>query len=204
MRIVITLICFVMKRVLLVCAMTLPIVLTGCLPVVLVGGTATGVVMTKDKALGDSLKDSNIETAIKKRLYSNLGPGVYSDVSVVSECGAVLLTGSVRTPDISSSCEEIAWTVDGVTSVDNNLFVGDQIPLSVMMKDNMITSEARSVLIVTKNVKSVNYKLKTMNQVLYVRGIAHSQEELEAALSSLQRIKGVNKVVSYVIVKPAH
>jgi osmotically-inducible protein OsmY len=173
----------------------------GCVPVFVGTGVITGgYVAIRDKGIGDSISDSKIDMAIKKKLY-RISKKLYSEVSVATDMGAVLLTGIVSDPEWVSIAEREAWAENGVKTVDNNLVHGDEISVSQILKDGTITSSCRSVLICTSSVRSVNYKLKTMNGVVYVRGTARSGEELNTALSQIRRVKGVQKVVSYVTMK---
>ena len=43
----------------------------------------------------------------------------------------------------------------------------------------------------------MNFKIKTYDAVVYVLGIARTEEELRTVLNVVQKVKGVKKVVSY-------
>lgn len=173
-------------------------IVTGCVPVVVgTGMMAGGYTTLRDKKVGESLTDSKMDAEIKKRLYK-ISPDLYSSVSVVVDQGCVLLTGTVTNPEWISLAEKESWAVEGVIVVDNNLTSGDPIPVSQIMKDGFITSACRSSIICSKDIKSVNYKIKTMNGIVYVTGLARSESELDTALSKIQGVNGVNKVISYV------
>ncbi len=176
--------------------------LTGCVPII-VGGMATtgGYLAVRDKSIGTSFTDTKMDAAIKSRIYK-IDKQLYSDVSVSVDRGCVLLTGVVNNPEFIGRVEKEAWSVDGVKIVDNNLTAGEQIPMSQILKDGAITSACRTSLMCSSGIKSVNYKLKTTNGVVYVTGLAKSEEELNLVLSKIQKIKGVKKVVSYVNAKP--
>jgi osmotically-inducible protein OsmY len=172
--------------------------ITGCLPVIVGAGMVTGgYTALRDKKIGDSLNDSKLDAEIKRRLYK-VSPKLFSEVSVVSDQGCILLTGVVSNPEWVSIAEREAWAVNGVEAVDNNITSGEEILPAQVLKDGYITSACRTTLICTAAVRSVNYKLKTMNNVVYVRGVARTDEELNVVLSQLQKVKGVKKVVSYI------
>ncbi|MDR3031222.1 MAG: BON domain-containing protein, partial [Holosporales bacterium] len=133
---------------------------------------------------------------IKSKLYK-VSPELYSAASVSVDRGCVLLTGAVQNPEWISSAEKEAWTVDGVVVVDNNIIVGN-IPVSQALQDALITSTCRTSLICSKDIKSVNYKLKTVNGIVYVTGISRSQNELNKTLETLQGVRNVKKIISYV------
>lgn len=178
--------------------LSLSVLLSGCVPVIVGGSLVTGgYTALRDKKLGDSLSDSKMDIEIKQKLYK-VDPRLFSEVSAVTDHGSVLLTGSVSNPEWVSVAEREAWSVKGVLEVNNNIISGEEIPASQIIKDDFITSTCRSALICKKEVRSVNYKIKTYNAVVYVTGIARTEEELNVALTTLQKISGVKKVVSYV------
>jgi osmotically-inducible protein OsmY len=177
---------------------SISIVITGCVPIIIGTGVTTGgYIAVRDKRVGDSIKDTKIEAEIKKRLYG-ISAQLHSDVSVISDHGNVLLTGNVHNPDWVNIAEKEAWATDGVVVVDNCLVFGEEISASQAMKDGLITSSCRTSLLCDSNIKSVNYKIKTMNGVVHLLGIARSKDELKLVLSKIQSISGVQKIISYV------
>jgi osmotically-inducible protein OsmY len=174
------------------------IFLSGCVPIIVGGGLATGgYTALRDKKVGDSLNDSKLDGEIKKRLYK-VSPKLFSEVSAVVDEGCVLLTGVVSNPEWVSVAEKESWAVEGVAAVDNNVTYGEAVSPGQIAKDGLITTACRSALICAGDVRSVNYKLKTTDGVVYVRGIARTENELSIVLSKLQRVSGVKKVISYV------
>ena len=177
---------------------SVPILITGCVPVIVGGGmVAGGYTALRDKNVGNSISDTKIDMVIKQKLYK-IDPNLFSQVSVITDYGCVLLTGIVTNPDWVNIAEREAWSVRGVTEVNNHIVVSDREDPGQVVKDDFITSTCRSALVCKKEVRSVNYKLKTMNGIVYVLGIARTQEELDIALSTIQKISGVKKVISYV------
>ena len=172
------------------------ILVSGCVPVLIGAGIGGGYTAFRDKKLGDSLNDSKIDIEIKERLYK-IDHKLQSDVSAVADRGCVLLTGVVSNPEYVSIAEKEAWAVNGVIEVNNHITVGE-FSASDLVKDNYITTACKAALLSCKNVKSVNYKIKTYASVVYVLGIARTEEELKSALDAMQKVKGVKKIVSYV------
>ncbi|MDR0695557.1 MAG: BON domain-containing protein [Holosporales bacterium] len=174
--------------------------LSGCVPVLIGGGfVAGGYTAMRDKKIGSTINDTKLDAAIKTRLYK-ISPKLYSDVSVVVDHGCVLLTGSVSDPEWVVVAERESWAVDGVVAVDNNITHGEAITTAQTVKDGYITSVCRTSLMCTSGVRSVNYKLKTMNNIVYVRGVSKTEEEKQLVLAKLQKVRGIKKVVSYVTV----
>ena len=170
--------------------------LSGCTTISIGAGIGGGYTAFRDKKLGDSINDSKIDIEIKERLYK-IDHKLQSDVSAVADRGCVLLTGVVSNPEYVSIAEKEAWAVNGVIEVNNHITVGE-FSASDLVKDNYITTACKTALLSRKNVKSVNYKIKTYASIVYVLGIARSDDELKIALDAIQKVKGVKKVVSYV------
>lgn len=174
---------------------------TGCVPMVACTGIGTGAYTAmRDKGIGESISDTKIEAVIKSKLYK-ISPELYSNVSVSVDRGCVLLTGAVTNSTWVYEAERESWGTGGVVVVDNNIVSGRTIGFGTMMQDGVLTSRVRGNLIGAKDVKSVNYKIKTMDGVVYVRGVAASKGELRRTLAAIQHTQGVKKVVSYVMVR---
>jgi len=54
------------------------------------------------------------------------------------------------------------------------------------------------IILVTPNIKSVNYSFEAIDGVVYILGIAQSQDELNKVIEIARKIGGVNKVINYV------
>jgi osmotically-inducible protein OsmY len=68
-------------------------------------------------------------------------------------------------------------------------------------KDTMITSQIKSKLFVDRSIKFVNYTIVTLDNVVYLCGIARSEEELNKVAEVASKIRGVEKVISHVRIK---
>ena len=74
------------------------------------------------ESTGEYIDDSTITTKVKAALLAE--PGIRSyQISVETFKGVVQLSGFVDTPQQKSKAAEIAWSVDGVRSVKNNILV---------------------------------------------------------------------------------
>lgn len=170
---------------------------SGCVPVMVGSGmVAGGYTVMREKKVGDTLNDSKIDIEIKNRLYK-VDHKLQSDVSAVTDHGSVLLTGVVSNPEWVGVAEREAWAIKGVSEVNNHITVGE-FSAGQLVKDDYLTTACKTALLCDKNIRSVNFKIKTCNSVVYVLGIARTDEELRMALNIIQKVKGVQKVVSYV------
>ncbi|MDR2458975.1 MAG: BON domain-containing protein [Holosporales bacterium] len=171
---------------------------TGCVPVLIGGGMAGGgYIAVRDKGVGETITDAKLDTLVKSRLYK-ANRKLFSEVSAVASDGIVLLTGVVSNQDWVMIAEKETWAVKGVKGVRNYLRYGDELTPGQITKDGWITTKCKTTLTVTKDVRSVNYKIKTADSVVYVAGIAQTVQERSIVLATIKQISGVKRVVSFI------
>ena len=168
---------------------------------VIVGGAATvGVAAAQERSIGGAVDDASIEFRIKDNLLEK-SDRLFTRVSVDSVEGRVLLSGSVDNPDDRVEVARLAWQIEGVKEVFNEVEVRDRAGLVDYFKDVRIANELRFKLLSDKDISALNYSVETVNGVVYLMGIAQSQAELEKVTAHASNIKGVTRVVSYVVLK---
>lgn len=177
--------------------------LTSCIPAIVGGGVASGgKVITQDKTVGESVSDGTIWTKIRTGFLTNNLDSVVGSVNLTVSEGRVLLTGKVKDQETMVKVIRVCWDQDGVNEVINELSVDDQrSSFGTYTKDSWITSQVKSKILFTRNIKSVNYTVETINGIVYLMGIARTQEELDTVTDLAARVSGVEKVVSYVKVR---
>jgi osmotically-inducible protein OsmY len=172
--------------------------MTGCVPVLVGGGmVGGGYLVARDKDMGETIADSKLDTLVKNRLYK-VDHKLFSEVSAVANEGIVLLTGVVSNSEWVAIAERETWAVRGVKGVRNYVRHGEELTSGQVAKDGWITTKCKTTLTVTKDVRSVNYKIKTADSVVYIMGIAQTKQERITVLTALKQISGVKKVVSFI------
>jgi osmotically-inducible protein OsmY len=176
--------------------------LSACEPIscALVGTAVVAPNATREKGVSGAMGDSAISLQIKKKVYS-LSPRLYSLVSFNVQNGDILLAGKIETQEESAQIEGLAWQIDGVKNVYNNLEVAEELGLGTIIKDSAVTTSLKSQVLCTSDVRSLNYSFKTVDGVVYIMGTAQSQEELDKVLDISKKTKNVKKVVNYVYIK---
>ncbi|MEQ1704515.1 MAG: BON domain-containing protein [Rickettsiales bacterium] len=177
------------------------IALSGCVPLVIGGATETAVVVAQERSVGNAVDDAAIVLQIKnlyaKQDYKDLLANV--EIKVVE--GRVLLTGNVDKPDSQIEAVKLAWQIGGVKEVINEVQINDKSGFWNYAKDVWISTQVRTRLLFGKNIRNINYSVITVNQVVYLMGIAQSQEELNRATNVASATSYVQRVVSYVRLK---
>ena len=175
--------------------------LSGCVPLLVGAGTETAVVVAQERSVGNAMDDAGILIQLKnlyaKQDYKDLLANV--EIKVVE--GRVLLTGNVDKPDSQIEAVRLAWLVEGVKEVINEIQINDKAGFMNYARDLWISTQIKSRLIFAKDIRSINYSLITVNQVVYLMGIAQSQDELDKVTYIASTTSYVQRVVSYVRMK---
>ena len=166
------------------------------------GGVATVTTATKEKGIGGSVSDTQISATIKTKLYQK-DQEIHRRVGVNVQDGEVLLTGSLATRELIDEVEQIAWSVQGVKKVMNDMGISsdDSFGLTQGTTDSWITTQLKSSMLFDSSIKSINYSLKTVSGVVYIMGVAQDKSELNKVVQLARTTKGVQKVQSYVKIK---
>jgi osmotically-inducible protein OsmY len=174
--------------------------LQGCVPAVVGAGATAGVAVAQERSVGSAIDDATIELNVNSALLQK-SESLFSKVGVESVEGRVLLTGAVLTPEDRVEAGRLAWTVDGVKEVLNEVEVTDKSSIVDYAKDAWITTQLRGKLIGDRLVSDINYSIETVNGVIYLMGIAQNEAELQRVTGHARTIRGVNRVVSHVRLK---
>ena len=179
-------------------------VLSGCVAVAATGliaaGTAGISAARQERTVGDAVDDvritSNIQSTLGRQSASN-----FFNVSTTVVEGRVLLTGRVSNPQTRLEATRIAWTVEGVRKVDNEIEVTDQTGWVDRPRDMFIRTEIAADLLTDRSIRDVNYSIDVVNGVVYLSGVAQNQAELDRVIARAGRFRGVKRVESYVVLK---
>ena len=175
--------------------------LTSCLPAVFTGAAGSAMEFAKDRPANETLTDARISAGIKAEFIKKDFRYLYTKIKIEVVQGRVLLTGTIDKEEDAVKAVEIAWNQKDVTEVINELKVDKNsrhFDLLQYTRDTMITSQIKSKTFVNRDIKFVNYTVITINDVVYLFGIARSEEELEKVANIASNVYGVQKVVSHV------
>ena len=170
-----------------------------CGPVVL--GT-TGAVLTRsvmqERTTRDALRDVDIKLSLNNQLLSH-SAGLFANVSVDVTEGRVVLTGSVPTREDKVTATQLAWAMQGVTSVSDELTVKEDSGAVAYLEDAWISNRLRLALLRDRQISSVNYNVETVDKVVHLTGIARTRGELGKVIAHATATPGVARVVSHVL-----
>ena len=174
--------------------------LGGCASALIGAAATAGVAVAQERSVGQAIDDTTILANINHDLLQK-SDSLFIKVDVEVVEGRVLLTGNVDNPEDRIAVARISWQSRGVREVLNELEINDQSDLRDYAKDIWITTQLKVKLLGDGQISAINYSIDTLNGVVYLFGIAQSQKELDRATGHARIIKGVEKVVSHVILK---
>jgi osmotically-inducible protein OsmY len=174
--------------------------LSGCVWLAVGAGVAAVSAARQERTIGNAINDTQIKSQIVARLQ-NTSADMFLNVSVTSVEGRVLLTGRVVKPDTRLSASRVAWSVEGVRRVDNEIEVTDQAGWLDRPQDIYIRTRVAAILLGDKSIKDVNYTVDCVNQVVYLTGVGQDQAEVNRAIAQAKSVAGVKRVESFVVLK---
>jgi osmotically-inducible protein OsmY len=177
--------------------------LSACVPAVIAGVAGTGTIVAQERTTGQAVDDTGIYWKIKNLYLQQNAQDLLAGVGVNVIQGRVYLTGNVNTPEARIDAVKLAWQPNGVTEVNNEININSEKTIKEIFSSRALKAEIAAKLITEKNVRSVNYSIEVVEGVVYLMGIAQDTEELDTVTSIASTTKGVQKVVSHVILKDA-
>jgi len=191
------------KTLILLAALAALVQLTSaCAVAVLGGGAAAGAAASQDRGISGVMSDTRIRADIN-HLWFQKSENLYSRINLQVQEGRVLLTGRVVDPQTRVDAVRLAWQVEGVQEVINEIELDDATTLTDRARDTKIGLELRNKLRFDKNVRSLNYSVEVVNQQVYLIGVAQNQAELDRVMAHAKNVRYVRRVVNYVRIKGA-
>jgi osmotically-inducible protein OsmY len=171
----------------------------GCSPtdIAISAGATVGLAAVQERGLVGTARDTFLSAAIQEKWFAT-NFDMFAKLSCTVTERKALLTGKVQDPEMRVEAIRLAWQVDGLTEVINEIEVTDQSSLLDSARDYWITAQLRTRMTFDRGVKSVNYSIDTVNGTVFLMGIAQNQEELDRVTNHARNLAYVRRVVSYV------
>jgi len=173
--------------------------LSGCIGASSTGVFGTGVSIAMDpRTLGTQIDDSIMDKSLDARLVT-MNKNYLLNVKTKVLDGRIFLTGKIDTPEEKLQITKLAWETKGARSVKNDLKIKEEFNFQQSAKDILITSQLRSAMIFNKKIKAVNYNIDTFKKVIYVYGIAQSEDEKDEIVKEAKEILDVKDVITSIL-----
>ena len=162
-------------------------------------GAGVGAVAIEERGLRGRASDLRIEAELVDK-YIKEGLRMLTAIGVEVYEGRVLLTGATDNQAIADRAVQLAWTVEGVQAVMNEIQhtstgVGD------FAHDAWISTQLKSRLALDKDILSINYSIETVNRTVYLIGIAQNRAEVDKVVAYANNVQYVTRVVNHVRIK---
>ena len=178
----------------------LSILLTHCAQVVTGTAVKVATVNQEDRSIGEFVDDTIIKTLIKNT-YFNQNEKIFFNIDVEVSQGRVLLTGTIENIDLKIEATRIAWGVKGVQTVINEIQISNSNNIINFADDLVISTKVKGKLILNENINSLNYSIETVNKLVYIIGIAGSEDERDLVINIAREVYGVEEVIDYITIK---
>ena len=175
------------------------ILLNACVGASSGGVFGTGVNVALDpRTLGTQIDDSIMQKSLQTRLVLTEKKYLVK-LSVKVLDGRIFLRGKVDEPEEKLKITKMAWETKGARSVKNNIAIKQKFSFKNTAKDILITSQLKTALILNKNVKAANFNINTINQKIYVFGIAYNESEKKEIIQEAKQIVDVKEIVTSIL-----
>ena len=175
------------------------LILPSCVGVSSTGIFGTGVSVAFDpRSVGTQIDDSIMQKNLSAKMLILNKKYLFSIKSKVLD-GRIFLTGKVDNPEEKLKLTKMAWEIQGVRSVRNDIKVKEDFNFKQSAKDLLITSQLRAALILNKNIKASNYQIDTYKKRIYIYGISITSNEKEEVINEAKQILDVKNVIASIL-----
>jgi len=172
---------------------------TSCVGTSSQGVFGTGVSVALDpRSVGTQIDDNIMQKNLSGRLLIKDKKYILSINAKVLD-GRIFLTGKVDDPEEKLQITKMAWEINGVRSVKNDIIIKEEFNFKQSAKDLLITSQLRTALIFNKNIKSTNYNIDTYKKKIYIYGIAQTKDEQKEVVKEAKAILDVKSVIASIL-----
>jgi len=174
-------------------------IITGCVGSASKGVFGTGVSIALDpRSLGTQIDDSIMQKNLVAKLTLKEKKYFISIKAQVLD-GRIFLTGNVDNPEEKLQITKLAWEIEGVRSVKNDIKIKEKFSFKRSAKDALITSQLKTAMIFDKDIKASNYNVDTYKKKIFIYGIALTSEERKKVIEEAKKILDVEDVITSIL-----
>ena len=163
-------------------------------------GAATGVAAYQERGVEGAANDLKIQIRIVDK-WLDKDSEIFRKISLEVYQARVLLTGYAKDEKMRAESVRLAWQAQGVKEVLNEIQLDTDKKETSLARDSWITTQLKSKITFDKKIYAVNYFLETVNGIVYLLGVAQTQEELDLVKAYARNLNYVRRVISHVRIK---
>lgn len=172
--------------------------LQGCVTATVAGIAGATAVATKvatdPRTVGTQIDDETLEEKVLYAINQDQQLKAEARINVISYNGRILLIGQVPNEHLKNIATSLVNGVNHVIETYNELRIGSKISLAQISQDSWITTQIKSKLFISNQVKSSDVKVITENGEVFLMGNLTKQQASSAA-EIARNISGVKKVI---------
>lgn len=172
----------------------------GCVPTFTTAAGEPGETASQDGA-AQAVDDTAIRLRLNARLIE-ADTAMFKDLSTVVYQGRVLLVGAAASDEARTRAGAIAGGVEGVREVINEVQVAAEGGVGSFITDVVIEKAIQAGYLFDSGIDSANFRVRAVNRVVYLIGLAASRDELDRALAIARQTDDVKAVVNHVRIAP--
>ena len=184
----------------LIIAFFLLLIISGCQTAYVTGVSKAVLIDKEERSFNNFVEDTIILAQLKNEYFTN-NENIFFQVSVEVIEGRVMLTGIVEQTDERIEATKLAWGIEGVNEVINEIQISNDEDILDYADDLIMKTKIKAKLLLEKNILNLNYSVEVVNGIVYLIGIAQDQKELDAVTEISKNTYGVTSVISYVRLK---
>ena len=174
--------------------------LAGCVSTAIGVGATAAVAASEERGIEGAAIDTRIRTDINSR-WADASLEIWQDLGLDVVERRVMLTGKVPSAAERARAVRLVWGVEGVKEVIDEIKVSTGGDVGNYARDTWISTQLRTKLLLDKGVLSINYSIETVDQVIYLIGIAQDQVELDRVINHARSLPYVRNVINHVWLK---
>ena len=175
----------------------LPFLLSSCVAAAFTTVAEGGKAIADERTLGRQVDDATIYTAINRRFLDADVNDIMVNVTVNVRHARVMLTGNVDAQASVQKAAELAWQVEGVQEVINEITVVRDGSFWNNASDALIKKNLEGRLFIIKDVSVVSYSLDVVSGTAYLLGAVKDEAEMQRVLNVTRTTRGIKRVVNY-------
>ena len=156
----------------------------------------------EDRSFETLSADTAITFDINEILLGEKYRDLFAEISTDAYERVVLLTGTVKFAQNKQRATDLVRGVKGVKRIVNELQVTNDYGIGAAANDLWIETKLKVLLLGTKDIRSINYRWRSVNGTVYVIGAARSHQEMNTVLDVIRKTDRVKKVINHAWVRP--
>ncbi len=175
--------------------------LPGCAGALIGGGGLAGMAVAQERPMERGVQDVALASELRGTYLQTQFEDLFLRIKVLVVEGRVLLTGTVRTEELRAAGVELAEQTEGVVEVLDQIQVAQDYGILRRLGDTWISTTIRAQLVGEFGTEQIDFWTTTHNAVVYLIGIAENEAEIQLVTEIARNVKGVAKVVNYILLR---